>query len=80
MGFTKTHESFFSYRYLILDDGADEPFDCVNVTCPSEYFKCQSTGKCIPLEKVCDNFDDCPPIEGTNGICEDETSKACSMH
>ena len=43
-----------------LDDGADEPYDCLNVTCPYEYFKCSSSGKCIPLEKVCDNVDDCP--------------------
>jgi hypothetical protein len=63
-----------------LDDGADEPFDCLNVTCPYEYFKCPSTGKCIPLEKVCDNFDDCPAMDRTNGISEDETSYACSMN
>ncbi|CAF4227902.1 unnamed protein product, partial [Rotaria sordida] len=60
-------------------DGADEPFDCVNVTCPYEYFKCPSSGKCIPLEKVCDNFDDCPAIDRTNGISEDETSQACNF-
>ncbi|CAF5177922.1 unnamed protein product, partial [Rotaria magnacalcarata] len=61
-------------------DGADEPFDCVNVTCPYEYFKCPSTGKCIPLEKVCDNFDDCPAtIDQTNIVREDETSQACNF-
>ncbi|CAF0938219.1 unnamed protein product [Adineta steineri] len=60
-------------------DGADEPFDCVNVTCPNEYFKCPTSGKCIPLEKVCDNFDDCSAAERTNGISEDETSKACNF-
>jgi hypothetical protein len=63
-----------------LDDGADEPFDCLNVTCPSDYFKCPSTGKCISLEKVCDNFDDCPAMDRTHGISEDETSDACSMN
>jgi len=66
--------------HLNLDDGADEPFDCLNVTCPYEYFKCPSTGKCIPLEKVCDNFDDCPAMDRTNGISEDETSQACSKN
>jgi len=65
---------------IFLDDGADEPFDCLNVTCPSDYFKCPSTGKCISLEKVCDNFDDCPAMDRTNGISEDETSQACSMN
>ncbi|CAF3052787.1 unnamed protein product [Rotaria socialis] len=60
-------------------DGADEPFDCVNVTCPYEYFKCPSTGKCIPLEKVCDNFDDCPTIDQANIAREDETSQACNF-
>ncbi|CAF4982117.1 unnamed protein product, partial [Rotaria magnacalcarata] len=46
-----------------------------------EYFKCPSTGKCIPLEKVCDNFDDCPAtIDQTNIVREDETSQACSMY
>ncbi|UJR31341.1 hypothetical protein I4U23_018836 [Adineta vaga] len=60
-------------------DGADEPFDCVNVTCPNDYFKCSTSGKCIPLEKVCDNFNDCPAIERTNGISEDETSQACNF-
>lgn len=62
------------------DDGADEPFDCLNVTCPPDYFKCTSTGKCISLDKVCDNFDDCPAMDRTNGISEDETSEACSKN
>ncbi|CAF4634266.1 unnamed protein product, partial [Rotaria magnacalcarata] len=45
-----------------------------------EYFKCPSTGKCIPLEKVCDNFDDCPAtIDQTNIVREDETSQACNF-
>jgi hypothetical protein len=67
-------------KLIFIDDGADEPFDCLNVTCPSDYFKCPSTGKCISLEKVCDNFDDCPAMDRTNGISEDETSDACSMN
>jgi len=71
----KTFES-----YGILDDGADEPFDCVNVTCPYEYFKCPSSGKCIPFERVCDNVDDCLISDRINGIIADETSQACSMN
>jgi hypothetical protein len=63
----------------ILDDGADEPFDCINVTCPHEYFKCSSSGRCIPFEKVCDNLEDCPMIDRINGLPQDETSQACSM-
>jgi len=70
----------FEYLENILDDGADEPFDCVNVTCPYEYFKCPLSGKCIPYEKVCDNFEDCPMIDRINGITADETSQACSMN
>jgi hypothetical protein len=74
--FRRVERNFLDF---ILDDGTDEPFDCINVTCPYEYFKCPSSGKCIPLEKVCDNFDDCPAINRTHGISEDETSHACSM-
>lgn len=67
-------------RTRILDDGADEPFDCVNVTCPDEYFKCPLSGKCIPYEKVCDNVEDCPTIDKVNGTTADETLQACSMN
>ena len=62
----------------MLDDGADEPYDCLNVTCPRDYFKCAASGKCIPVEKVCDNFDDCPIDNRTSAISDDETSQACS--
>jgi hypothetical protein len=65
---------------IFLDDGADEPFDCINVTCPYEYFKCPLSGKCIPYEKVCDNFEDCTRIDKINGIIADETSQACSRN
>ena len=61
-----------------LDDGADEPYDCLNVTCPRDFFKCASSGKCIPLEKVCDNFGDCPPADKIKSISDDETPQACS--
>ncbi|CAF1201178.1 unnamed protein product [Rotaria sordida] len=60
-------------------DGADEPFDCINVTCPYEYFKCPLSGKCIPYEQVCDNIEDCPIIDKINGITADETSQACNF-
>ena len=78
-----SYQSYASYNQTNnytndLDDGADEPFDCVNVACPNGYFKCSTSGKCIPLEKVCDNVDDCPAVERTSGISEDETSQACS--
>jgi Low-density lipoprotein receptor domain class A len=62
---------------IILDDGADEPFDCLNVTCPNDYFKCPLSGKCISKEKVCDHFEDCPDLDRINGITADETSGAC---
>ena len=64
----------------VLDDGADEPLDCVNVTCPSEYFKCPLSGKCIAYERVCDNIDDCPIVDRINGISAEETGQACSRH
>ncbi|CAF0998634.1 unnamed protein product [Adineta steineri] len=60
-------------------DGADEPFDCINVTCPHEYFKCPLSGKCIPFEKVCDNVVDCPTIDRINGMIADESSQACNF-
>ncbi len=65
---------------IFLDDGADEPFDCINVTCPNGYFKCPVSGKCISYEKVCDNFEDCPIIDRINNITADETSQACSKN
>jgi hypothetical protein len=72
------HCTRFSTSLTELDDGADEPYDCLNVTCPYDFFKCSSSGKCIPLEKVCDNFDDCPPAEKAKGGSDDETPQACS--
>ncbi|CAF3395990.1 unnamed protein product [Rotaria socialis] len=60
-------------------DGADEPFDCANVTCPYGYFKCPSSGKCIPHEKVCDNVEDCPIIDRIKGITADETPQSCHL-
>ena len=30
-------------------DGSDEPENCHNVTCRDGHFKCNKTGKCIPL-------------------------------
>jgi len=77
--FTKKKQKFFKI-FDILDDGADEPFDCINVTCPYEYFKCSLSGKCIPYEKVCDNVEDCPIMDRINGIPADETAQACSMN
>jgi len=61
-----------------LDDGTDEPSDCANMTCPIDYFKCPMSGKCIPNENVCDNFDDCLSIDKISGISADETSQSCS--
>ena len=61
-----------------LDDGSDEPFDCANVTCPSEYFKCPLSGKCVPYEKICDGIEDCPLIDRINEISADERTKTCS--
>ncbi|UJR15454.1 hypothetical protein I4U23_002397 [Adineta vaga] len=60
-------------------DGTDEPFDCSNVTCPYEYFKCPLSGKCIPYEKICDNVGDCPLIDTINGISADERAETCSL-
>lgn len=60
-----------------LDDGADEPSDCINVTCPNGYFQCRGSGKCIPMDKVCDSVDDCSSRDRANGTAMDETVDAC---
>ena len=65
---------------VFLDDHADEPFDCVNGTCPLGYYKCPFSGKCLPLERVCDNVEDCSSIDRIGGIMADETSQACSTN
>ncbi|CAF1500938.1 unnamed protein product, partial [Adineta ricciae] len=60
-------------------DGSDEPFDCANVTCPYEYFKCPLSGKCVPYEKICDGVEDCPIIDRINEISADERTKTCNL-
>lgn len=64
--------------HQLLVDGADEGEFCLNVTCPKDHFKCFPSGKCISLDKVCDQVEDCPIHDRIDGIAMDETSHACN--
>ena len=40
-------------------DGTDEPDNCKSSTCPSNFYKCNITGRCIPYSWKCDGDIDC---------------------
>ena len=39
--------------------------------CPFEHYKCEVSGKCIGIDKICDNTVDCPDNEEDEWTCEE---------
>ena len=51
-------------------DGTDEPDNCKSSTCPSNFYKCNITGRCIPYSWKCDGDIDC-------GVSDDSDEALC---
>ncbi|CAG9563555.1 unnamed protein product [Danaus chrysippus] len=69
--------------YVIADDLEDDDDGGCHISCSKEFFSCQTSCKCIPMEKRCDGKVDCVDAEDEAGCtpsCDEHDNRTICLN